>query len=511
MVSGTKTLTDMKKVFKFFAAALAIVAAVSCAKELSDNNTVQTPDQELVHKVFSASLNVNSGTKTTLNTKDNTVHWTEGDVIKVIPAGLAAGNDFSIVSIDGTFADFEGETVDADSHRAVYPASSFHDSSSSDVFVFSNGTGSLNLQYAVEGDFSIAANFNSSSNFAVSSSSQDGHLYFNNINAYLKFNLSMDNASIIEVSSSRATGYQNGSLSSSKDLGGVLKYDVMKKTSWVDSNEIIAFMNADGSDLKSGVNYYIAFPAVQIENLNVVIKDKDGRKINSFTRSTTLNALANNIYNLGTLDAAPTQEPVKVGDYFYSDGTYSTALDSSKEVVGIVFFAGNPKDEFNDTELPSEYCNGLAIGTKTFTTAWYDAQLSTVYPELDLPTTNYPTYNTGGYSVKKMWENKGVRLTVYNNTTNGNISDNTSGWYLPVINEWGYIFANLNDLNAKLSAVNADQINIGSNANVGSFWLPLTYSSNAVKIYTDYYKKELKYKTDWQYTSTSMARPIFAF
>ena len=78
--------TDMKKTFKFFAAALAIVAAASCAKEISNDNTDIAPEQELVHKVFSASLNVDPETKSTLYTDGKTVHWTEGDRIAVIPA-----------------------------------------------------------------------------------------------------------------------------------------------------------------------------------------------------------------------------------------------------------------------------------------------------------------------------------------------------------------------------------------------------------------------------------------
>ena len=72
----------MKKSFKFFAAALAIVAAASCAKEIS-NDDIQAPEQELVHKVFTASLNVDpdTETKTTLHEDGVTVHWAEDDVI----------------------------------------------------------------------------------------------------------------------------------------------------------------------------------------------------------------------------------------------------------------------------------------------------------------------------------------------------------------------------------------------------------------------------------------------
>ena len=518
----------MKKTFKFFAAALAIVAAASCSKEISNENT-QATEQELVHKVFTASLNVDpdSETKTTLHEDGVTVHWAADDVIKVLPAGSATGTDFSVVSYNGPFADFVGETIDANAYKAIYPAAALLTNGNidwwetkSDYFVIGSKStkSALGHQYAVENDFSIIEEFGASSNFALSTTSENGHLYFKNINAYLKVKLAMADAASIEVSAARVMSQPangNQDLSEYAKLGGPIIYDLARDLKGVlaSAGGDIMFKKQDGTLLLSGddIYYYIAVPAVKIENLKLVVKDASGKVLQTLTKSGEFTFKANTIYNLGTIDSAPAPDPVKVGDYIYSDGTYSTSLDSSKEVVGIVFFAGNPKDEFNDTELPSEYCNGLAIGTKTYTTVWSDSELSSVISELDLPTTYQPSYSIGGYSVKKIWERNGIRLAVYNNSSSGNIPENTSGWYLPVINEWGHIFANLNDLNSKLKAANVDEINIGSNANVGSFWLPLTYGSSTVKIYTDYYKKELKYKTDWQYTSTSMARPIFAF
>lgn len=52
----------------------------------------------------------------------------------------------------------------------------------------------------------------------------------------------------------------------------------------------------------------------------------------------------------------------KVGDFFYSDGTWSSELDQSKEVVGIVFWSGNPCQD--DPLLKKDYpecTRGLAI------------------------------------------------------------------------------------------------------------------------------------------------------
>lgn len=293
----------MKKTFKFFAAALAIVAAASCAKEIS-NDDIQAPEQELVHKVFTASLNVDPATKTTLHTDGVSVHWVNGDKIKLIPSGQYQGSDFTALSIEGTFADFEGETVDADSYRAVYPADAYYTQYSYAGFCsFSDGMAALSTQYAVENDFS-ASSFNTSTNFAVSTVSKDNHLYFKNINAYFKLSLNMDNASTIEISSDRVEG--SGGLSELYDLGGTLNYKYADNKVYLSSNKTIIFKSKDNSKLKSGVTYYIALPAVKVEGLKLEVKDANGVSIASFMKS-SFTFEQNKIYNLGTLE--PSVEP----------------------------------------------------------------------------------------------------------------------------------------------------------------------------------------------------------
>ena len=495
----------MKKTFKFFAAALTIVAAASCAKEIT-NDDIQAPEQELVRKVFTASFDTD--TKTTLADDGLSVHWIKDDVIKVIPAGSKSGSDFSVVSCNETFADFVGETVDADSYRAIYPSSAYNEEySSAPTFVFSNGSAALSMQYAVEGDFSIAANFGVSSNFAVSQPSKDGHLYFQNINAFLKFQLSMDNASVVEVSSSRVTAYPNSyMLSSTKDLGGTINYVLGDKKVYITSDEIITFKTEDASNLKSGVEYYIAIPAVEIEGLSIVIKDKDGGVINTYNRSRTLDAVANTIYDLGILEPKPA---AKVGDYFYSDGTYSTELDSSKEVVGVVFYAGDPKDRFNDPDLPGKYGHGLAVSIKTYSTLWNSSKPSVSNELLKVAHIDLPSHNTCGYTIKNLWASEGISLNVYNYNY-GTLSENTSGWYLGTLKEWTCLFENI-------TAVNNTLANVSGSVSVDPtstypYALPL-YSG---KVNFQVYRKS-NGSTGYQSCSYDMTtyqqtvRPIFAF
>lgn len=52
----------------------------------------------------------------------------------------------------------------------------------------------------------------------------------------------------------------------------------------------------------------------------------------------------------------------KVGDYFYSDGTFSSTIDAEKTIIGVVFWTGDPTAD--DAALRREHpecCNGLVV------------------------------------------------------------------------------------------------------------------------------------------------------
>ena len=157
-------------------------------------------------------------------------------MIKLLSVSNASGTDLSVVSCDGAFAEFGGETVNADSYRAVYPASSLLMKSLSgwktekNYYIFADYVSKCALahQYAVENNFSTIKELGTSSNFALSTSSEDGHLYFKNINAYLKVRLAMDNAASIEVSAAKVMNHSSGgqqSMSEYAKLGGPITID----------------------------------------------------------------------------------------------------------------------------------------------------------------------------------------------------------------------------------------------------------------------------------------------
>lgn len=80
----------------------------------------------------------------------------------------------------------------------------------------------------------------------------------------------------------------------------------------------------------------------------------------------------------------------KVGDYYYSDGTWSSELNESKDVIGVVFWVGDPT--FNDNALKSEHpdcTHGLVIALDEAQTAWQEK-----YSEVEISVNNWIIANT---------------------------------------------------------------------------------------------------------------------
>lgn len=140
-------------------------------------------------------------------------------------------------------------------------------------------------------------------------------------------------------------------------------------------------------------------------------------------------------------------ESAKVGDYFYSDGTWSTELDPEKTVIGLVFYTGNIQAE--DRALASDFpvcTNGLVVSLNYIQTTWQD-----MYVDVN----SWVTGNTScdaitdvnkanGYSNTKAMEeynagspdypvNAVQKVVDYRTTVPA--PENTTSWYLPSIKE----------------------------------------------------------------------------
>lgn len=65
-----------------------------------------------------------------------------------------------------------------------------------------------------------------------------------------------------------------------------------------------------------------------------------------------------------TVKKEESSEGPNVGDYYYSDGTYSSTLDESKEVIAIVFYVGHhpaDKSDYSATGIGNSQCHGYAV------------------------------------------------------------------------------------------------------------------------------------------------------
>lgn len=156
--------------------------------------------------------------------------------------------------------------------------------------------------------------------------------------------------------------------------------------------------------------------------------------------------------------------PAKVGDYYYSDGTYSTTLNTSKTCVGIVFWLGDPT--VNDEALKAAHpkcTNGLIVALNDAdanTVTWqlaYSTYNNTVNSWTTTNATQYAPIISGngandpinkimGYNNTKAieafnadaansgWKVEAVEKVVAYRTAVPAPS-NTSGWYLPSTKE----------------------------------------------------------------------------
>lgn len=65
---------------------------------------------------------------------------------------------------------------------------------------------------------------------------------------------------------------------------------------------------------------------------------------------------------VATCEVTVTKNEVNVGDFYYSDGTWSENLDPEKQCIGIVFYAGNPSEDDNSLATAHPDCiNGLVV------------------------------------------------------------------------------------------------------------------------------------------------------
>lgn len=484
-VSGIKMLEDMKRVMKYFAAAFVIVAAASCAKE----NDLENPGQNNENTEYLPEISLNASfadpdTKATLN--ENKPHWEASDRICVFhyDPEYAGGYNFSpydgayftVDSFEKDFAVFKGSPKSVSYstkgiYAAIFPGEAIlrsngnAQSSNTEYNKYIFATNTLSNQTAVAGDFpkaSFAESSAATANLSLAlTSTADELLSFKNLNAFLKFTVDASSVRTIVVSADKVTNYNLSGLAEDADLGGTIYYyphsDSEVRMGLVNDTPI-TFTNGS-SDFVVGTTYYIAIPAVRMSGLKVTFKDAAGNDLHTFEKASEFTAQPNNIYNLGSMNWP------NVGDYFYTDGTYSTELNTSKTVAGVIFWVGDPTKD--DTTLKRDYPNcthGLVVGYYNYNNFRGILSNASFWGTPEGYMSTYGITYSGGVkkldaaTIKTGYNNTEV-LRLYQQDANaikvcdaGPSVKKASKWYMPSIAEFEEMGANFDAVNNSLKA-----------------------------------------------------------
>ncbi len=539
----------MKKSIILFAA---VAALFSCAKE---NPAIETPAQETYSVTLTASAPTSedapspasADTKTTLVDGNNTkfVHWSQGDAIKVLffpnrsntntitgPSGVLTSELDVLSSGEATFStdswSWAGIPHDvANDQRknrlaatgvAVYPSKA---TAYSNKPTSSTGAALISeISFVLpEEQNAVLGNIGSGLNFSYADVNRDS--FISTVDNGTETKLRFKNAcALIELTMPSEMPKVTSISISSNDEVALTGKGSLKLNYYMDTVEGgVDITDGDGVTLNNpggfnaGAKYYVVvWPGTHNSGLTIEFTAEDGAVATKTTPAVTLNAAKIKPYtfNKGLDFIAPVQEEF---DYIYADG--STGNEVNSNIVGVIFFNGDPSGAMNDPDLAGKYTNGLAIGLKDYTIYWGTS--SNTAPNWKYPTSvglakgKVANYNVGGYSTKNIWLNNNYTLDIY--TTNyGTLPSSTSGWYLAAPIEWKYIVENLSKINAKLSAAGATTINVGTSMSDG-YWLPLAEANNYDAYVVHGPENSLYFDdNDWTYRySTHKSRPIFAF
>lgn len=205
----------------------------------------------------------------------------------------------------------------------------------------------------------------------------------------------------------------------------------------------------------------------------------------NITATTASGAAANSAVKTATciVTVKAPVAPIAIGDYFYSDGTWSTERDNSKTVIGIVFATVNATG--TDYHLRADYpecTNGLVVSTLEYTsTCNTDRGWSLVDMANWCSSNGYTSYwdqsNTCGYSNTKGYlavnaadiDSWGytIDFTLFNSTSpvvthrnSVSVPASTSAWYVPSYKEMQLLYENRAIVNERITAVGGTGLHV---------------------------------------------------
>ena len=139
---------------------------------------------------------------------------------------------------------------------------------------------------------------------------------------------------------------------------------------------------------------------------------------------------------IASISLAEGENKAKPGDFFYSDGTWSTTLDVSKTPIGVVFYIGDPTE--HDAALRAahpECVHGLVVGLKQKKCEWqdyysdFDDEVGMSVGEWIEENTDYVSIATRSEALNSVFN----QIMGYNNTCGIDAFNDEYGWDYEVL------------------------------------------------------------------------------
>ena len=162
---------------------------------------------------------------------------------------------------------------------------------------------------------------------------------------------------------------------------------------------------------------------------------------------------------------------IAIGDYYYSDGTWSTERDNSKTVIGVIFSTANAAA--SDPELLNDYptcTNGLVVSTVEYSSvlgnfgymgvySWLSSN-SYVTPDTSKPngygsTIGLKAYRAANSTYMDLFDEESGPLAQHN------VESPASAWYIPSYYEMKELYTNMEKVNTALSNAGGSQVGTG--------------------------------------------------
>ena len=204
------------------------------------------------------------------------------------------------------------------------------------------------------------------------------------------------------------------------------------------------------------------------ESSNSSVATVDGGRVKALSAGTaTITAKSHHgVRSSCTVTVKARTTAVSVGDYYYSDGTTSSELQSGKTPVGIVFALADPvgSDPATLGKDHSGCTHGLVVGLESYRTPFSRSAFIDDYP-LNVVAANAASEGMlnmtnrtvmCGYSNTKALKKWGSWLVIDvcdDHAAEYELPSSTSGWYFPSLGEMELLGDNYSIVNEKLKAI----------------------------------------------------------